>query len=88
MNEFRISSLTVSTEGEKGRLRSNASAGSGKQIQPGIWATAKNGVGNQLSTEQVPGFSSTQLIHFSCPIFFFGLKKKYDKNQIKLHSYT
>lgn len=41
MNEFSISSLTVSTEGEKGRLRSKASAGSGKQIQPGIWATAE-----------------------------------------------
>lgn len=50
MNEFRISSLTVSTKGEKGRLRSKASAGSSKQIQAGIRATAENGVGDQLST--------------------------------------
>lgn len=50
MNEFSISSLTVSTEGEKGRLRLKASAGSGKQIQPGIWATAEKSVINQLSS--------------------------------------
>lgn len=73
MNAFSISSLTVSTEGEKGRLRSRAPAGSGTQTQAGIWATAANAVVSQLSTREAPGLTAPLplLTHFGGITFFF-----------------